>query len=146
MHVILGSKMQMPTQQEKIMDAEKNPSNRMIFVHADLDLYGLNPYEFRLYAHIARRGQCFSSLETMANICKMSVRKAQYALKSLLSQGLIEKTTRKGRTDVYQVTSRSEWKEPEYSTKVETEREKVKASLLKSEKSVENKISEDDFD
>lgn len=121
------------------MDADKKTSNRMIFVHADLDLYGLDPYEFRLYGHIARRGQCFSSLETMANICKMSVRKAQYGLKSLENKGLIEKITRKGRTDIYKPTPRSEWKEPlESSEKLQGERENVKTSLQKLEKVAED--------
>ena len=130
------------------MDTEKNSPNRVIFVHADLDLYGLSPYEFRLYAHVARRGECFSSLETIANICKMSVRKAQYGLKSLEKQGLIKKKIRKGRTDVYELTSRVEWKEPEYANKLETERQKVKESLLKSEISTEiqSKANEDDIE
>ncbi|MCE2719810.1 MAG: helix-turn-helix domain-containing protein [Dolichospermum sp.] len=130
------------------MDTEKNSPNGVIFVHADLDLYGLSPYEFRLYAHVARRGECFSSLETIANICKMSVRKAQYGLKSLEKQGLIKKKIRKGRTDVYELTSRVEWKEPEYANKLQTEREKVKASLLKSEISTEiqSQTNEDDIE
>ncbi|MGB3421392.1 MAG: helix-turn-helix domain-containing protein [Dolichospermum sp.] len=130
------------------MDTEKNSPNGVIFVHADLDLYGLSPYEFRLYAHVARRGECFSSLETIANICKMSVRKAQYGLKSLEKQGLIKKKIRKGRTDVYKLTSRVEWKEPEYANKLQTEREKVKASLLKSEISTEiqSQTNEDDIE
>jgi DNA-binding MarR family transcriptional regulator len=79
------------------MNTEKNPSQKMVFVHADLDLYGLSPYEFRLYAHIARRGKCYSSLKKMAKICRMSVRKAQYALKTLENQNLIKKRIRKGK-------------------------------------------------
>lgn len=113
------------------MDAEDNRSNRIIFVHSDLDLYGLSPYEFRLYAHIARRGQCFSNLNTTAKICKMSVRKAQYALKNLESWGLVEKTIRKGKTDIYELTPRSKWKDPEDDEDLKTEREKVAASLLR---------------
>lgn len=128
-------------EQLRLMEEEKNSSNRMIFVHADLDLYGLDPYEFRLYAHIARRGKCYSSLETLANICKMSVRKAQYGLKSLEKKKLIEKTVRHGRTDIFQLTPRSEWKEAENSDKLQNEREKVKASLLRP--ADEEKMTED---
>lgn len=113
------------------MDTEKIRSERIIFVHADLDLYGLSPYEFRIYAHIARRGQCYSSLKTMAHICKMSVRKAQYALKTLESLGLIQKIIRKGRTDVYQLNPRNEWKNPEHSSELDNERDKVNESLQK---------------
>jgi len=112
---------------------KSNPSNGMIFIHADLDLYGLNPYQFRLYAHIARRGECYSSLKTIARICKMSVRKAQYGLKELESLGMIKKDIRKGKTDVYQLTYREEWKEVERDSESEAEREKVKASLSKLE-------------
>ncbi len=112
---------------------KSNPSNGMIFIHADLDLYGLNPYQFRLYAHIARRGECYSSLQTIARICKMSVRKAQYGLKELESLGMIKKEIRKGKTDIYELTSREEWKEIERDSELEPEREKVKASLSKLE-------------
>ncbi|KKD35255.1 hypothetical protein WN50_26360 [Limnoraphis robusta CS-951] len=105
----------------------------MIFIHADLDLYGLNPYQFRLYAHIARRGKCYSSLQTIARICKMSVRKAQYGLKELESLGMIKKEIRQGKTDVYELTNREEWKEVERDSESEAEREKVKASLSKLE-------------
>ncbi|MDY6807160.1 MAG: helix-turn-helix domain-containing protein [Cyanobacteriota bacterium] len=119
------------------VDIEKNTPNRMIFVHSDLDLYGLNPYEFRLYGHIARRGKCFSSLPTMAKICKMSVRKAQYGLKNLEKLGLIHKEIRKGRTDIYELAPRSEWKEPEEEPDLEQERQKVKSSLESLEKNEE---------
>lgn len=126
------------------MEAEKNLYNGMIFVHADLDLYGLNPYEFRLYAHIARRRKCFSSLETMAKICKMSVRKAQYALKTLEKSGLVQKTVRKGKTDIYELTPRNCWKDPQSDTNLEAERNKVKASFAKSEKSISRTINNEE--
>lgn len=119
------------------MNTEKNPSQKMVFVHADLDLYGLSPYEFRLYAHIARRGKCYSSLKKMAKICRMSVRKAQYALKTLENQNLIKKRIRKGTTDIYEVTNRSEWKSPEYDSDLEDERNKVKDKLLLQQSSEE---------
>jgi hypothetical protein len=61
----------------------------------------------------------------------MSVRKAQYALKTLESLGLVEKTIRKGNTDIYKLTPRSKWKDPEYDEDLQPEREKVAASLLR---------------
>ena len=103
--------------------------NSMIFIHSDLDLYGLNPYEFRLYAHIARRGRCFSNLQTISNICKMSIRKAQYGLKALESFGLIKKEVRKGKTDIYELSDRSEWKPPKDDEELEPERKKVTEAL-----------------
>lgn len=65
----------------------------VMFVHNLLDEYGLDPYEFRIYAHAVRRtggklnGKYFASLSKTAEICQMSVRKAQYALKFLCEAG-----------------------------------------------------------
>ncbi len=88
----------MPMKAEEVK--EKQPK-RVIFVHSTLDEADLDVYEFRLLAHIARRGSCFASLTTTARICKMSVRKAQSSLKSLEEKGFIQKKSRKGRTGVY---------------------------------------------
>jgi len=85
------------------------------FVHNFLDEYGLDPYEFRVYAHMVRRtggkpdGVCFASLTKTATICQMSVRKAQQSLKVLLLANLLTQNKRKGRTDEYKVTSASQW-------------------------------------
>jgi DNA-binding MarR family transcriptional regulator len=97
---------------------QKSTYKGIAFIHADLDLYGLNPYQFRIYCHIARRGQCYSSLKTIANICKMSVRKTQYCLKELEELDLISKVIREGKTDIYELTDRSEWVESKESTEI----------------------------
>lgn len=82
----------------------------IIFVHADLDLLGLNPYQFRIYAHIARRGQCFSSIKRIAAICRMSNRKVQQVLKQLVEMNLVLKTKRRGgRTSIYKLVARNQW-------------------------------------
>lgn len=102
MHLMLT----LPThemQMEAGKPGKKQPK-KAIFVHSALDQAGLDVYEFRVLAHIARRGSCFASLATTADICKMSVRKAQSTLKSLEKRGFIEKKQRIGRTDVYKVT------------------------------------------
>jgi len=83
--------------------AEKRRSKNLLFVHSALDEAGLDVYEFRVLGHISRRGSCFASLATTAEICGISVRKAQYTLKSLLNRKLIQKTARPGRTDVYKL-------------------------------------------
>lgn len=82
---------------------EKKQPKNAIFVHSALDEAGLDVYEFRLLAHIARRGNCFASLAKTADICKMSVRKAQSTLKSLEKGGFIQKEKRKGSTDIYKL-------------------------------------------
>lgn len=100
-------------------------------VRNDLDEYGLDPYEFRIYAHVVRRtggkleGECFAKQKKVAEICKMSVRKVQYALKTLCEAGLLVKEERKGRTDVYRLTPTSHWKPKEELAQI---RQNVKAS------------------
>ncbi len=95
---------------------EKQSLPPLPMVHSDLDEYGLDPYEFRIYAHIVRRtggnldGECFAKLKKTAEICHMSVRKAQYALKTLCDAGLIIKEQRKGKSDIYRLMPKSNWK------------------------------------
>ena len=109
----------------------KNDLQPLPVVHSDLDEYGLDPYEFRLYAHVVRRtggklnGQCFAKLKKTAEICHMSVRKAQYALKTLCDAGLILKEQRRGITDVYRLTPKSNWKPKEELKQI---RQKAKES------------------
>ncbi len=60
-----------------------------------LDDYGLDPYEFRVYARLTRRagnhGQCWESISNIAKACKMSDRKAQYCLRLLEKAGLVSR-------------------------------------------------------
>ena len=120
--------------QQPLQPTNKNSKNDLQplpVVHSDLDEYGLDPYEFRLYAHVVRRtggklnGQCFAKLKKTAEICHMSVRKAQYALKTLCDAGLILKEQRRGRTDVYRLTPKSNWKPKEELKQI---RQKAKES------------------
>ncbi|MEG4426306.1 MULTISPECIES: helix-turn-helix domain-containing protein [unclassified Microcoleus] len=120
--------------QKPIPPASKNSQKDLPplpVVHSDLDEYGLDPYEFRLYAHVVRRtggkpeGECFAKLKKTAEICHMSVRKAQYALKTLCDAGLILKEQRRGRTDVYRLTPKSNWKPKEELKQI---RQKAKES------------------
>ena len=84
-------------------------------VHSDLDEYGLDPYEFRIYAHVVRRtggkltGECFAKLKKTSEICHMSVRKAQYSFSVLCKAGLLTKESRPGRSDIYKLTPKSDW-------------------------------------
>lgn len=115
---------------------ENNPKKDLMplpLVHSDLDEYGFDPYEFRIYAHIVRRtggkldGKCFAKLKKTAEICKMSVRKTQYALKTLCDAGLILKEQRKGRSDIYRLAPKSNWKPKEQLQDI---RQKAKESKL----------------
>jgi hypothetical protein len=92
-----------------------SPPTSVAFVHNYLDEYGLDPYEFRVYAHMVRRtggkpdGVCFASLSKTAGICQMSVRKAQQAIKVLTQANLLSQSKRKGRTDEYRVVPTAQW-------------------------------------
>lgn len=124
-----------PLKLEEIEEIETEKS-QPIFVHAILDLYGLNPYDFRIYAHVAAcGGSCESNFETIKNICKMSIRKAQYSVKNLCDLGLIRKIKYKGKKILYVMTSRQEWKEAIYSESLEKERKKIEKYLLLDEDS-----------
>lgn len=101
--------------QAKQQPADSKYRPPLPMVHSALDEYGLDPYEFRIYAHIVRRtggkldGECFAKLEEIAKTCQMSVRKAQYSLAVLVDAGFITKESRRGRTDTYKLLPRSNW-------------------------------------
>jgi DNA-binding MarR family transcriptional regulator len=104
----------------------------VMFVISQLDDYGLDPYEFRVYGHITRRtggridGQAFASIKKMAEMCKMSPRKLQYALKVLCAAGLLAKEEDSHRrTNIYKLTRQKDWVHKE---QLENIREKVKFS------------------
>jgi len=59
--------------------AVKEKSELSLFVRREIDDYGLDPYEFRIYARITRRsgnGQAWESLAYMASACLMSLSRA----------------------------------------------------------------------
>lgn len=78
-----------------------------------LDSYGLDPYAYRILAHIFRRQTCFASLKNIAALCRMSVRQVQHALKTLEENGMVVKKVRRGKTNIYTPKSPDDWKPPE---------------------------------
>lgn len=111
----MATKDELIVQQPKSSPIANSYPSSVAFIHNVLDEYGLDSYEFRLYAHIVRRtggkpeGVCFASLRKTAEICKMSMRKAQQAIKVLIKANLVTQTKRTGRTDEYRVTPVSDW-------------------------------------
>ncbi|MEO1395541.1 MAG: helix-turn-helix domain-containing protein [Cyanobacteria bacterium J06634_5] len=97
-----------------------------IFVYREIDELGLDPYEFRVYSHVARRGNCFATLDKVAATCCMSVRRVQYALKVLEASGLIEKEARKGRTNKFSLAPPSRWLHVVTAETLKDIRQKVK--------------------
>jgi hypothetical protein len=86
------------------------------FIPAHLDDYGLTPYEFRIYARIARRNGSSGSWESvrnMAKACQMSEQKAKEVLRFLVLAGMIDRQGRPGLTSVYRLRPVHEWQCPE---------------------------------
>lgn len=84
--------------------------SNIIFVHAALDEAGLTTSEFRIYAHIARRGLCWASHQTIANHCMMVPSTVKLALQTLEERNMISIEKRHGKTSNITLTKPSEWK------------------------------------
>jgi hypothetical protein len=83
----------------------------VIFVRSELDDARLTAYEFRVYAHIARRSNCFASLESMADICQMSESQIKRVMASLKEKGMIHIISRPGTTNLISITPPRIWSE-----------------------------------
>jgi hypothetical protein len=108
------------TQKWKRPPAEQE-ENAFVFVHSALDTYGLDVYEFRVLAHVARRegrgrrgkgSGCFARQRTIADTCRMSQRKVQEVLRVLTEVGLLDKRVNHGGPNTYNVAPPSRWKDP----------------------------------
>ncbi len=82
----------------------------------NLDDYGLNPFEFRIYARIVRRsdheGSC-ESVASMAVACKICEQVVKSSLRFLAATGMIERVSRPGQTTIYRLTPYDRWVHPE---------------------------------
>jgi len=85
-----------------------------VFIHSELDDYGLTPIEFRVYSRLARRaGQYGKHSESVPNMAKefdVSVRTIQRSLKLLVACALVARHIRPGKTDEYSLNPRSTWR------------------------------------
>jgi hypothetical protein len=85
-----------------------------LFVHSEIDDYGLTTQEFRVYAHLARRAGkdgAYPSVDSMAAKCRINRDTAYECLKRLKFLNMIRATKRPGDTTIYTLTPRSQWKE-----------------------------------
>jgi DNA-binding transcriptional ArsR family regulator len=137
-------------EEKQILEAindESRPTSIM-FLHQFLDEYGLDPYEFRVYSHVVRRtggktqGEFFASLNKTSEICQISVRKIQYALKFLYEAGFLNQDKRKGRTDVYRLSPAEDWVNKEDLVAI---RARVAGVEAKKKKSSPSKDSSDEI-
>lgn len=106
-----------PRKTPKLADSEawkSHDSDSWIFVSQAIDTYGLDPYEFRILAHVARRagkGVCSASQRTIADSCGINQRKVMRALQILCAVGILTKTVT-GRTNHYKLQESSKWQKP----------------------------------
>ena len=135
---------------DQSQQAVKDNNIGVMFVRSDLDEYGLDPYEFRVYGHITRRtggrvkGTAFSSVKKMAQACGMSTRKLQYALKVLCYAGLLRKENHSEyRTNVYMLNAPELWSAKENLSEIRKSVKEAdsKESSKKETKSVRRKAS-----
>ena len=92
--------------------AIKEKSELSLFVRREIDDYGLDPYEFRIYARITRRagnGEAWESLANMASACCMSLGRARRALHLLKLAKLVKSIERPGYSTVYRLTPQHKW-------------------------------------
>ncbi|WLT40324.1 helix-turn-helix domain-containing protein (plasmid) [Synechocystis sp. B12] len=85
-----------------------------------LTVWYFKPLHFRIFAHIYRRGNCFSSTKTMASICLVSRRTIQDSLTTLYNNKIVTRNFRyldrnKQESTEYKISSHLKW-EIKFST------------------------------
>jgi predicted transcriptional regulator len=103
-------------------------SESWIFISNAIDTYGLDPYEFRVLAHVARRagqGTCNASQETIANSCGINKRRVMASLQTLCTLKILKKVKSTGRSNHYKLQPSSQWERP---TKLQEIKAKAKQS------------------
>src|ERR1039457_7167281 len=78
------------------MKAKNNPP----FIPSWLDDAKLDPYEFRLYCHILRRGECYESVRKMVSRLGMSRCGIVAALSRLVSKGFVRRRESLGQPSI----------------------------------------------
>src|ERR1039458_4029372 len=81
-----------------------------IFVHSDLRELRLPAPEFRVLGHVASRGKCYETVESMAHYCRLKPKTVRRCLQSLTKNWLICAQQRSGQTTVYEINPRDCWK------------------------------------
>lgn len=83
------------------------------FIPSELDDFGLDPYQFRVYCRLARRagsgGNCWESVNNIAKACKMNRKTVMQSIAALLSFGMLRQEKRAGKSDLYKLTSSKFW-------------------------------------
>lgn len=100
------------------------------WINSVLDDYGLNVFEFRVYARLVRRAgkydrdnSAYQSVPNMARELGVSERQVRYALRLLDAMRLVEAVERRGETTDYFILPVSKWRDPK---ELESSREAIK--------------------
>jgi hypothetical protein len=93
------------------MQPNKSQHERQpIFIHSRIDDFGLSPFEFRVYAHLARRGNgAWAGIRSIAKTCRMTKTRASAAIKALFRCGLITGRFKAAHRSSFNLVPMSEW-------------------------------------
>lgn len=83
-----------------------------LFIHGEVDDFGLSATEFRVLAHIARRageGACWASMASIAEVCHIRRNTAFDAVQKLEDQKVLLITRIPGRTNQIQIRPITDW-------------------------------------
>jgi hypothetical protein len=93
-------------------DATTKPAakaTQACFIHSALDERGLPASDFRVFATVARRGNCYASIATLARTCLLSQNTVRKSLRTLAEQRMISATQRTGQSTIYNAEPVEKW-------------------------------------
>lgn len=96
-----------PSSQSGVLANELKP-----FIPRTLDDFGFTPAQYRIVCRVARRGDCFESIQSMAACCKLSVKTVKSVIRTLTNCGVFEKKPRQGQTSIFRLAPYSQWRPP----------------------------------
>jgi hypothetical protein len=98
-----------PLEGWKPVQAPDNDHLALPYVESHLDEYGLSPAQFRVMAHVARRGVCYASLAGIAETCRLHRDTVIDCLGFLVERRLLAKKCCPGFATGYWQLPRSLW-------------------------------------
>jgi hypothetical protein len=113
---IIGFPLMQTAHSARPRDQRKMP----VFIHSELDDYGLSPQDFRVYCHIARRageGSAWPGIDSISEKCRMNRKTVIKSIKHLELFGMLLVTREGGSCNVYILKDKNNWisKEMAYS-------------------------------
>ena len=103
------------------------------FIHSSLDEAGLSPSEFRVFCHVARRGECTAAIKKIAEFCRLHEDTVRLILKRLTRSRMLIRTLRSGKTTSYKTAPINTWLPLQENSTPPKLRESLKPQPLPSE-------------